>query len=130
MEHCGLSGGLLIKILNSFPGGRQGQLLFAGEFQGVYRECPKLCAALGWATLLGHLCWASEQPLYVSPDTYWTPKWGWAFVLCDLKAADTGALEQISGFQRLDATRIYLGSGSSCPLVVWLSKEVDLEANG
>lgn len=56
------------------------------------------------------------------------PKWGWSFVLCNPKAADTGALEQISGFQRLDATRVYLGSGGSCLLVVWLSKEMDLEA--
>lgn len=39
-----------------------------------------------------------------------------------------GVLEQISGFQRLDATRVYLGSGGSCLLVAWLGKEADLEA--
>lgn len=56
------------------------------------------------------------------------PKWGWSFVLCSPKAADRGALEQIPGFQRLDATWVCLGSGGRCLLVVWLSKEMDLEA--
>lgn len=94
----------------------------------------KLCAALGWVTIWVTsagiqntfcMCHQTQTGLQMATSD---PKCGWSFVLCDPKAVGTGALGQISGFQRLDATRVYLGAGGSCLLGVWLSKEVDLEA--